>query len=85
MGARPCVTTFSTYAETVAASTNSNDLLSVRGFMGELSLVQTKPTPMTADAKNVLMLVQNLISPKYTRHITRRELVVRNREAARRS
>ena len=31
-------------------------------------------------AKNVLTLVQNLISSKLTRHITRRELVVRERE-----
>ena len=32
------------------------------------------------DAKNVLTLVQNLISSKLTRHITRRELIVRERE-----
>ena len=37
---------------------------------------------MRVDAKNVLTLVQNLISSKATRHITRRELIVRDREAA---
>ena len=37
---------------------------------------------MMVDAQNVLTLVQNLISSKLTRHITRRELVVRDREAA---
>ena len=35
-----------------------------------------------ADAANVLTLVQNLISSKLTRHITRRELIVREREVA---
>ena len=32
------------------------------------------------DAKNVMTLVHNLISSKQTRHITRRELIVRERE-----
>ena len=32
------------------------------------------------DAKNVLTLVYNLISSKLTRHITRREMIVRERE-----
>ena len=43
-------------------------------------LPQERPTPFMVDAKNVLTLVQNLISSKQTRHITRRELIVRERE-----
>ena len=39
------------------------------------------PTRFCVDAKNVLTLVQNLVSTKATRHITRRELVIRDREA----
>ena len=41
---------------------------------------QTTPTPFYVDAKNVLTLVHNLISSKLTRHISRRELIVRERE-----
>ena len=75
-----CVTGSSTHAEVVAASTNSNDVVWGRGFLEEIGLPQEGPTPFKVDAKNVLTLVQNLISSKLTRHITRRELVVRERE-----
>ena len=75
-----CVTGSSTHAEVVAASTNSNDAVWVRGYLREIGLPQDEPTPFMVDAKNVLTLVQNLISSKLTRHITRRELIVRERE-----
>ena len=75
-----CVTGSSTHAEVVAASTNSNDAVWVRGYLREIGLPQDEPTPFMVDAKNVLALVQNLISSKLTRHITRRELIVRERE-----
>ena len=50
--------------------------------MYEYDLFLEGPTRICVDAKNVLTLVQNLISTKATRHITRRELVIRDREAA---
>ena len=74
-------TTSSTHAEMVAGSTNSNDVVWSRGLLWEYGLYLTEPTPFYVDAKNVLTLVQNLVSSKATRHITRRELVVRDREA----
>ena len=77
-----CVTGSSTHAEVVAASANSNDVVWERGLLAEIGLPQEDPTPLMADANNVLTLVQNLISSKLTRHITRRELVVRERDAA---
>ena len=46
----------------------------------EIGLPQNEPTPFMVDAKSVLTLVQNLISSKLTRHITRRELIVRERD-----
>jgi len=76
-----CITGSSTHAEVVAASANSNDIVWERGFLAEVGLPQVDPTPLMVDANNVLTLVHNLISSKQTRHITRRELVVRGREA----
>ena len=77
-----CVTGSSTHAEIVAASTNSNDVLWSRGFLWEIGyrIVIEAPTRLMVDAQNVLTLVHNLISSKLTRHITRRELIVRERE-----
>ena len=75
-----CITGSSTHAEIVAGSSNSNDVLWARGFLEEIGLPQTTPTPFYVDAKNVLTLVHNLISSKLTRHISRRELIVRERE-----
>ena len=77
-----CITGSSTHAEIVAASTNSNDILWARGFLPEIGyrVVMESPTRLMVDAKNVLTLVNNLISSKQTRHITRRELIVRERE-----
>ena len=75
-----CVTGSSTHAEVVAASMNSNDVVWARGYLREIGLPQDEPTPFMVDAKNVLTLVHNLISSKLTRHITRRELIVRERE-----
>ena len=42
--------------------------------------MQHLPTPFMVDANNVITLVHNLITGKLTRHITRRELTVRERE-----
>ena len=75
-----CRTGSSTHAEIVAASTNSNDVVWARGLLEEYGLPQHEPTPLMVDAKNVLTLVYNLISSKLTRHITRREMIVRERE-----
>ena len=75
-----CVTGSSTHAELVAGSSNSNDVVWARGFLAEIGLPQSTPTPFFVDAKNVLTLVHNLISSKLTRHISRRELIVRERE-----
>ena len=76
-----CTSTSSTHAEIIAASSNSSDVLWCRGLCQEYGLFIDGPTPFYVDAKNVLTLVQNLISTKATRHITRRELVIRDREA----
>mgnify|MGYP005711840753 CR=1 FL=1 len=75
-----CITGSSTHAEIVAASTNSNDLLWSRGLSDELGLTQHEPTKMKVDAANVLTIASNFISSKQTRHISRRELIVRERE-----
>ena len=75
-----CMSGSSTHAEIIAASTNSNDTLWGRGFLAEIGLVQRLPTPFMVDANNVITLVHNLITGKLTRHITRRELTVRERE-----
>ena len=56
-------------------------MLWCRGLCWEYGLFIDGPTRFYVDAKNVLTLVQNLISTKATRHITRRELVIRDREA----
>ena len=47
-----------------------------------MGLPQLLPTPLWVDAQNVLTLVQNLLSSNKVRHIKRRELIVREREAA---
>jgi len=75
-----CVTGSSTHAEAVAASSVSNDVLCERGILGEFGLPQTDPTKMMVDNANVLTIVQNRLSSKKVRHITRRELIVRERE-----
>ena len=75
-----CTTGSSTHAEIVAASANSNDVVWTRGLLEEFGLPQDGPTPFMVDAKNVLTLVQNFISSRQTRHIKRRELIVRERE-----
>ena len=75
-----CTTGSSTHAEIVAASTNSNDVVWARGLLEEFGLPQREPTPFYVDAQNVMTLVHNLVSSKQTRHITRRELIVRERE-----
>ena len=51
-----------------------------RGLCEELGLPQAEPTPMYVDAQNVLTITSNFISSKQTRHIARRELIVRERE-----
>ena len=63
-----CVTGSSTHAEIVAASTNSNDILWARGFLDEIGyrVVMATPTRLMVDAKNVLTLVNNLVSSKQT-------------------
>ena len=53
-----------------------------RGFCAELGNVQEDPTALMVDNQNVLTLVQNLLSSNKVRHITRRELIVREREAS---
>ena len=77
-----CVTGSSTHAEIVAASTNSNDVLWARGFLSEIGyrVVMEALTKLMVDAKNVLTLAHNLVSSKQTRHITRRDLILRERE-----
>ena len=75
-----CITGSSSHAEVVAASTNSNDVMWASGFLGEIGLPQVDPVKLMVDAANVLTLAHNLISSKLTRHITRRELVVRERD-----
>ena len=66
----------------VAASSNSNDLMWSRGLCGELGLPQHEPTRMYVDAQpqNVLTITGNFVASKQTRHIARRELIVRERE-----
>ena len=77
-----CITGSSTHAEIVAASANSNDILWTRGFLFEIGyrVVMASPTRLMVDAKNVLTLVHNFVASKQTKHITRRELIVRERE-----
>ena len=75
-----CVTGSSTHAEIVAASSNSNDLLWSRGLCEELGLPQAEPTLLKVDAQNVLTIATNFVSSKQTRHINRRELIVRERD-----
>ena len=70
----------STHAEIVAASSNSNDLLWSRGLCDELGLPQAEPTLLKVDAQNVLTIASNFVSSKQTRHINRRELIVRERD-----
>ena len=53
------------------------------GFLAEIGYraVLASPTRLMVDAKNVLTLVHNFESSRQqTRHITRRELIVRERE-----
>ena len=39
-----------------------------------------EPTPLIVDASNVIVHTQNFVSTRQTRHIGRRELIVRERE-----
>ena len=75
-----CVTGSSTHAEVVAASSNSNELMWSRGVSEELGWPPVGPTIMNVDAQNVLTITSNFMSSKQTRHIARRELIVRERE-----
>ena len=75
-----CVTGSSTHAEAVAASSNSNDAMWSRGLCDELGWAPVGPTPMKVDAQNVLTITHDFVSSKQTRHIARRELIVRERE-----
>ena len=75
-----CTATSSTHSEIIAASTNSNDVVWMRGYLGEIGLPQGEPTALYVDAQNVLTLTQNLVSSKQTRHIARRHLIVRERD-----
>ena len=54
----------------------------IRGFLREIGLPQDDPTIFNVDANNVLTLVYNLIASKMTRHINRRELIVRSDDEA---
>ena len=68
----------------IAASANSNvwnDVVWARGYLTEIGLPQDEPTEFNVDANNVITLVHNFIASKMTRHITRRETIVREREA----
>ena len=76
-----CVSGSSTHAEIIAASTNSNDVVWARGYLSEIGLPQDDPSEFNVDAANVITLVHNFIASKLTRHITRRECIVREREA----
>ena len=76
-----CVSGSSTHAEMIAASANSNDVVWARGYLAEIGLPQEEPTEFNVDANNVITLVHNFIASKMTRHITRRETIVREREA----
>lgn len=79
-----CVSGSTTHAEIIAASANSNDVVWARGYLGEIGLPQDdEPTIFNVDAANVITLVQNFIASKMTRHITRRECIVRGREVDR--
>ena len=75
-----CVTGSSTHAEIIAASANSNEIVWARGYLAEIGLPQVEPTPLKVDAGNVITLVYDFISSKNTRHIQRRDLIVRERE-----
>ena len=75
-----CVSGSSTHAEIIAASTNSNDVVWARGYLAEIGLPQDEPSEFNVDAANVITLVHNFIASKLTRHITRRECIVRERE-----
>ena len=75
-----CTSGSSTHAEIIAASSNANDVVWARGFLREIGLPQDDPTIFNVDANNVLTLVYNLIASKMTRHINRRELIVRERQ-----
>ena len=77
-----CVSGSTTHAEIIAASANSNDVVWARGYLGEIGLPQDdEPSIFNVDAANVITLVHNFISSKMTRHITRRECIVRERES----
>ena len=75
-----CTTGSSTHAEMVAASANSNDIMWSRGMCEELGVPQIEPPRMYVDAQNVLTIAGNFVASKQTRHIARRELIVRERE-----
>jgi hypothetical protein len=75
-----CTSGSSTHAEIIAASAGTNDVLWARGYLAEIGLPQERPTPFMVDAANVITLSQNLVSSKQTRHISRRDLIIRERE-----
>ena len=50
-----CITGSTTHAEIIAASTNSNDVVWARGYLGEIGLPQDdEPSVFNVDAANVI-------------------------------
>jgi hypothetical protein len=56
--------------------------LAPRGYLSEIGLPQDDPSEFNVDAANVITLVHNFIASKLTRHITRRECIVRELNAS---
>jgi hypothetical protein len=64
-------------AETMAASLASQRIQNFRNTLADLGWKQTEPSPLLSDSKGAKALADNPIMKGMARHITRRELYVR--------
>jgi hypothetical protein len=72
-----CVASSSTHAEIISTSSTANDLIWGVDYLAELGLPQPHPPVLHVDAANVVTISHDFTSSNKTRHITRRQLIVR--------
>ena len=75
-----CTSGSSTEAEVIAASTTSNDVVWGVGLLDEYGHTQHEPVVLNVDNSNILALADDLIATAKTRHIGRRDMIVRERQ-----
>ena len=76
-----CIALSSTEAEVMAASQTATEIFYFQGILRDLGMYQEEPTPLYIDNTGAEELARELKSCSRSRHITRRNLKVREFEA----